>query len=207
MSPCAKTLSHEPGCEENGGMENGFRRRARTESDRAPAFDGSRPGVTPAASSSQVPPRHRLHTGYRCSLSGLAGFTRAPLRGTQPSTLLTGVRPQTVRPPAGIQPGYGGLPVQGTASPPLSTVTLLFYPVRPLSGKKASQTRSASVSIPGTAQGRSPYLATEAPAKLNWPEKGPPRHCWDGLALLSLNCPLFLVEEPSGWIADEVLRA
>ena len=127
---CGKKKCDRAALQASAGQQANVERRCpgKKKCDRAPTVDARRPGVTQAASSSQATPRHRPQTGYRCSLSGLAGFTGAALRGTQPSSPLTWVRPQATAPRAGVRPGYGGLPVQGTASPPPSTVTLSVYP-------------------------------------------------------------------------------
>jgi len=75
------------------------------------------------------------HEKHRLMLLGsppdmVHGF---PLRKTESSTLLTGVRRHIAPPRPGIRPCCSGLQVQGTASSPvsaaLSKVTAIFYTI------------------------------------------------------------------------------
>ena len=62
-----------------------------------------------------------MSLAYRCFLPDLTGFSKVHL--AQDPTFITAceVRRHATRPRVGIQSHYGGLWVQGTASPPPST--------------------------------------------------------------------------------------
>ena len=62
--------------------------------------------------------------------SGPSGVCGTPPRGTQSSSPTVEGRGRETEPGGGIQPRYGGLRVQGTASSPSSTATSIVWPHR-----------------------------------------------------------------------------
>jgi hypothetical protein len=105
------------------------------------------PGRLRSSGSRQAPLRHPGGTPYRCFLPDLAGFGGSCRAGPTVQHLLTGGVTGDVSPREGIQPRYGGLRVQGTASSPSSTAVFML----PQDGRLSSGLLAAEVSLLGPA--------------------------------------------------------